>query len=197
MKPVFFATAQEFREWLDEHHELATELVVGFYKKGTGKPSMTWPESVDQALCYGWIDGVRRSIDDESYSNRFTPRRARSTWSAVNIKRVGELTERGLMKPAGLKVFESRSPDRTNLYSSEQQEPIELSSDMSAIFLANQEAWTFFQAQPPGYRKVSIWWVISAKKEETRLRRLTTLIAESANGKRLDQLSRPKQSRNE
>jgi uncharacterized protein YdeI (YjbR/CyaY-like superfamily) len=191
LKPLFFSTPQEFRDWLDEHHETEAEVVVGYYKKGTGKQSMTWPESVDQALCYGWIDGVRRSIDEESYSNRFTPRTQRSTWSAVNIKRVGELTEMGLMRPAGLKAFEARTEDRMNRYSSEQKEPVTFDPEMTATFQANDAAWSFFQAQPPSYRKTATWWVISAKKPETRQRRLASLIANSANGKRIDQLTRP------
>ncbi len=186
MKATFFATPADFRAWLERHHETAGELLVGFHKKGSGRPSITWPESVDEALCFGWIDGVRRTIDDESYSIRFTPRRSRSTWSAVNIKRVEELTRLGRMHPAGLRAFEARDPERSRIYSFEQRkEAQKLSPEYQAKLEANRKAWTFFQSQAPYYQRTASWWVMSAKKEETRLKRLATLIEDSAKGRRI------------
>jgi uncharacterized protein YdeI (YjbR/CyaY-like superfamily) len=190
MDPIFFATPDDFRAWLDEHHADTPELWVGFHKKGTGRPSMTWPEAVDQALCFGWIDGVRKSIDEESYANRFTPRRPRSTWSAVNIKRVQELTELGLMRPEGLKAFAQRSDDRSGIYSFEQQGGIELGDEFERLFRANPAAWDYFQSRPAGYRRTATWWVVSAKKDETKRRRLETLIEDSAHGRMIKQLAR-------
>jgi uncharacterized protein YdeI (YjbR/CyaY-like superfamily) len=192
MKPVFFPTPADFRKWLEQHHESADELLVGFFKKGAGRPSITWPESVDEALCFGWIDGIRRSIDDESYSIRFTPRRRRSAWSAVNIKRVAELTELGRMRPAGLRAFDARDPQRSQIYAFEQsKEAQRLSPEYQAQLEANEKAWAFFRSQAPYYQRVVSWWVMSAKKEETRLRRLATLIADSAKGRRSGVMSRP------
>ncbi|MEA2398505.1 MAG: hypothetical protein QOK25_2061 [Thermoleophilaceae bacterium] len=191
MKPTFFKEPDEFRAWLEEHHAEASELLVGFHKKGSGRPSITWPESVDQALCFGWIDGVRRSIDDESYTIRFTPRKKKSTWSAVNIARVAELTERGLMRPAGLAAFEARSAERSGIYAYEQRKTAKLDAAQEKRLRANAKAWDFFQAQPPWYRRTATWWVISAKREETRERRLATLIEDSENGRRLARLTRP------
>ncbi len=188
--PHFFATPGDLRAWFEEHHATAEELVVGFHKKGSGLPSITWPESVDQALRFGWIDGVRRRIDDTSYSNRFTPRKAGSTWSAKNIARVAELNEMGLIHPAGLAAFERRIEARSGVYSFEQEE-IALGRAYERRFRADRAAWTFFQAQPPSYRKAATWWVISAKREETRLRRLETLMEDSAKGRRIKQLIRP------
>jgi uncharacterized protein YdeI (YjbR/CyaY-like superfamily) len=185
-EPVFFESPEEFYAWLEEHHGSATELVVGFYKKGTGKENMTWSESVDQALCFGWIDGVRRGIDDESYSIRFTPRKRGSTWSKVNVAKVEELERRGLMRPAGRRAFEARSEDRTGIYSFERDEPAELGRDGFS-----DEAWEFFQAQPPGYRRTAAHWVTSAKREETRERRLAQLVEDSVAGRRLRHLTRP------
>jgi uncharacterized protein YdeI (YjbR/CyaY-like superfamily) len=190
MNPVFFATPSQFREWLEEHHDSASELWVGFYKKGSGKRSITWPEAVDEALCFGWIDSVRKSIDDESYTNRFTPRKPRSTWSAVNIKRVGELTAMGLMRPAGLKAFEARSEEKSGIYAYEQRDNAALSEEYERQFRANEKAWEFFQAQPAWYRKTATWWVISAKREETRLKRLAMLIEDSAEGRTIGPLTR-------
>jgi len=184
MKPVFFRTPADFRAWLERHHETADELLVGFYKKGSGRPSITWPESVDEALCFGWIDGIRRSIDGESYSIRFTPRRARSAWSAVNIRRAAELKKLGRMRPAGLRAFEARDPDRSQIYSFEQSpESRRLSPEYQAKLEANEKAWAFFRSQAPYYQRVASWWVMSAKKEETRLRRLERLIANAAEGR--------------
>jgi len=184
MKPVFFKTPADFRKWLEKHHSTATELLVGFYKKGSGNPSITWPESVDQALCFGWIDGVRKRIDDESYTIRFSPRRSSSIWSAVNIKRATELKSEGLMKPAGLKAFEARKEFRSGIYSYEQR-TAELPSPYDKKLRANKKASDFFYAQPPGYRKIMWWWIVSAKLEETRHKRLERLIEESARGKRI------------
>jgi uncharacterized protein YdeI (YjbR/CyaY-like superfamily) len=183
MKPTFFPTPADFCKWLEKNHDKVPELLVGFYKKGSGKPSITWPESVDEALCFGWIDGIRRTIDEESYSIRFTPRRARSNWSAVNLKRVEELTRLGRMHPAGLRAYEARDPSRT--YSYERKEDQKLDPAYEAKLKANKKAWTFFQAQPPYYRRIASLWVMDAKKEETRLKRLATLIDDSAHGRRI------------
>jgi uncharacterized protein YdeI (YjbR/CyaY-like superfamily) len=185
MEPTFFATPGELRAWLEEHHATETELVVGFYRKGSGRPSITWPQSVDQALCFGWIDGVRRGIDDESYSIRFTPRKPRSTWSAINVKRAAELTEQGLMYPAGLAAFDRRSDDNTAIYSYEQRRTAKLEPAMEQRFKEDERAWAWFQDQPPSYRRTATHWVVSAKKPETRERRLQQLIADSKAGRRI------------
>jgi uncharacterized protein YdeI (YjbR/CyaY-like superfamily) len=194
MKPTFFATSEEFRAWLREHHGTATELWVGFYKKRSGRPSITWPEAVDEALCFGWIDSVRQSIDDESYMNRFTPRKPDSNWSAVNVRRVGELTKRRRMRAAGLKAFRERREDRTATYSYEQRHSVELPAAFEKRFRAKEKAWSWFQAQPDGYQAIARYWVMSAKKPETRERRLDTLIEDSANGRRVPPL-RPRTGR--
>ena len=191
MKPKFFKTPAEFRKWFETDHALASELWVGFYKKDSGKPSITWPESVDQALCFGWIDGIRKSIDDTSYMIRFTPRKARSIWSAVNIKRAAELIEQGLMRPAGLKAFTAREENRSGIYSYEQRSP-ELPAQYRKILNKNSRAMKFFDAQSPSYRKAANWWVQSAKKEETRLTRLAKLIEHSGKGERIPQFTPPK-----
>jgi len=188
--PKFFSTPARLREWLRKHHASRSELWVGFYKKGTGRASITWSELVDQLLCFGWIDGVRKSIDEESFTQRVTPRRKGSIWSAVNVKRAAELIEAGLMEPAGVAAFETRDPEKTNRYSSE-QERVVLGAEYEAIFKRNGRAWTFFSAQPPGYRKIATWYVVSAKREETRRRRLDTLIRDSADGQRIGLLRRP------
>jgi uncharacterized protein YdeI (YjbR/CyaY-like superfamily) len=197
VKPTFFPTPADFRKWLETHHETAPELLVGFYKKGSGKPSITWPESVDEALCFGWIDGVRRTIDEESYTIRFTPRRPRSNWSAVNLKRVAELTKLGRMQPAGLRAYEARDPARCQIYSYEQKERIEveLSPAYEARFKANKKAWAFFQSQAPYYQRIVSRWVMTAKQEETQLKRLATLIDDSAHGRRIAAMARPAQSK--
>jgi uncharacterized protein YdeI (YjbR/CyaY-like superfamily) len=184
MSPAFFPTAADFRRWLEANHATAAELWVGYFKVGSGKPSLTWPQSVDEALCFGWIDGLRKSIDDTSYKIRFTPRRPRSIWSAVNIKRVEELTRLGLMRPAGLRAFEPRNENRSGIYSYEQR-PADLPEPYATILHAKSKAWDFFQAQPPSYRKTISWWILSAKTEPTRLKRLHKLIEESAGGRRL------------
>jgi uncharacterized protein YdeI (YjbR/CyaY-like superfamily) len=196
MKPTFFPTPGDFRAWLERHHDTAPELLVGYYKKGSGKPSITWPESVDEALCFGWIDGIRRTIDEESYTIRFTPRRPRSNWSLVNLKRVAELTKLGRMQPAGLSVFEARDPKRPGAYSFEQRRAernagLKLASAYEKQFKANAKAWAFFKSQAPYYQRVTSWWVMSAKKEETQLKRLATLIDDSAHGRRIGPMARP------
>jgi uncharacterized protein YdeI (YjbR/CyaY-like superfamily) len=191
MEPTFFATPEDFRAWLHENHERERELLVGFYKKGTGRPSITWPESVDEALCYGWIDGVRRSLGDEAYTIRFTPRKQKSTWSAVNIARVGVMIELGRMQPAGLKAFHAREEGNSRIYAYENRDAAGFDAALEERFRANEKAWNFFQAQPPGYRKTSTHWVTSAKQEATRLRRLEQLIADSAAGRRLDRFTSP------
>jgi uncharacterized protein YdeI (YjbR/CyaY-like superfamily) len=182
MEPTFFATPADFRAWLERHHESHSELIVGFHKRGSGRPSITWPEAVDQALCFGWIDGVRRRIDDTSYSIRFTPRKARSTWSAVNIKRMKELVEDGLVAPAGLAAFERRTDDRSAIYSYEQRKSAKLEPDQERRLRAHERANAYFESQPPSYRRAAIHWVTSAKKPETREGRLAQLIECSAAG---------------
>ena len=196
MKATFFATPADFRAWLERHHETAAELLVGFYKKGSGKPSITWQESVDEALCFGWIDGIRRSVDDERYTIRFTPRRARSTWSLVNVKRVSELTKLGRMQPAGVKAYKARDPRRTGIYGYERDEPDQpLLPAYLARFRADKKAWSFFETQPPGYRRLAGRFVMTAKKEETQLRRLEQLIETSAAGRRIGILARPERKK--
>jgi uncharacterized protein YdeI (YjbR/CyaY-like superfamily) len=189
MEPTFFATSSEFRAWLEKHHDSASELWVGFYKKGTGLPSMTWQEAVDQALCFGWIDGIRKRVDGSSYTNRFTPRKRNSNWSAINIKRAGELIASGSMHPAGLAAFEARPDDDGARYSYEQRHSARLEAEQEDRFRADEKAWEFFQAQTPSYRKTAIWWVVSAKREATREKRLATLIKDSSQGQRIGLLS--------
>jgi uncharacterized protein YdeI (YjbR/CyaY-like superfamily) len=184
VKPIFFETPAELRRWLERNHDKAAELLVGFYKKDSGRRSITWPESVDEALCFGWIDGVRKRIDDVSYTIRFTPRKRGSNWSAVNIRRVGELTKLGLMQPAGLKAFEARTAEKSAIYAYENA-PKELPAAEEKKFRANRKAWTYFNAQAPSYRRVAIYWVMSAKREETRARRLALLIDDSGQERRL------------
>jgi uncharacterized protein YdeI (YjbR/CyaY-like superfamily) len=188
-RPTYFATPEEFRAWLEEHHASAKELWVGFHKKSTGKPSITWPEAVDQALCFGWIDGIRKSVDSDSYMNRFTPRRPRSNWSAVNIARVKELTAAGLMRPAGIAAFEKRTEENSAVYSYEQKD-VQLGEEYERQFRANRAAWTYFQAQPPWYRRTASRWVTGAKREETRRKRLAALIEDSAHGRTIPPLTR-------
>jgi uncharacterized protein YdeI (YjbR/CyaY-like superfamily) len=187
MEPTFFATPADFYAWLEAHHDTHTELLVGYYKTSSGKPSMTWSESVDQALCFGWIDGVRRSIDGESYSIRFTPRKSGSTWSEVNIKKVAALTEQGMMRPAGIAAFENRKEAKTGIYSYEQRDNAALSADEQQRLEANAKAWEYFQSKAGSYRKAAVWWVVSAKKDETREKRLATLIELSGKGEMIPQ----------
>lgn len=184
MSPTFFADQAAFRSWLLAHHETETELLVGFYKVGTGKPSLTWPESVDQALCFGWIDGIRRTIDAESYSIRFTPRKPRSIWSAVNIAKVEELSQKGLMYPAGMAAFAKRDDSRSGIYSHEQKE-VRFSEPFEQPFRANATAWSFFWGQAPSYRKAAINWVMSAKQPQTQWKRLEELIKDSEQQQRV------------
>ena len=191
MTPAFFATPEEFRAWLEDNHETATELLVGFHKKGSGKPSITWPESVEEALCFGWIDGVRRSLDHESYTIRFSPRKPNSTWSRVNLEKVEELRRRGRMRPAGLRVYEGRREAGAGVYSYEQREAAELPAEYEERLRANRAAWDFWTARPPSYRRAAVWWVVSAKKEETRERRLARLIEDSASGRTVPPLTPP------
>jgi uncharacterized protein YdeI (YjbR/CyaY-like superfamily) len=184
IKPSFFKTPAAFRAWLARNHRRAKELRVGFHKKASGKPSITWPEAVDQALCFGWIDGIRHRVDDDSYEIRFTPRNPGSTWSAINLKRVAALRRRGLMRPAGLAVFRERDPRRTARPSFEQRRRIKLAPRLERLLRANRKAWRHFRAQAPWYQRSASFWVMSAKQEATRLRRLATLIANSERGRR-------------
>jgi len=191
VRATFFATPATFRAWLEAHHAIQAELVVGFYKRGTGRPSITWPESVDEALCFGWIDGVRRSIDAEAYCIRFTPRRSTSIWSAVNVARVAELQKQGRMRAAGERAFAARTPERTGIYAFERHRAAKLSRADAVRFRKNARAFAFFESQPPWYRRTATHWVVSAKREETRQRRLDRLIADSAAGRTIGPLRRP------
>jgi len=188
LEAIYFAHPDEFREWLEQHHDTARELWVGFHKKETGRPSLTWPQSVDEALCFGWIDGIRKSVSTEAYVIRFTPRKPTSIWSNVNIRKVEALVENGRMRPAGLRAFEARDAKKSGIYAFEQRKKARLAPVEEKAFRANKTAWKFFQAQPPGYRQIASWWVISAKRAETRARRLATLIDDSAAGRRIRQL---------
>jgi uncharacterized protein YdeI (YjbR/CyaY-like superfamily) len=192
MKPVYFATPLELRTWFEEHHLTAVELLVGFHKRATKKASITWPESVDEALSFGWIDGVRKSLGDNAYTIRFTPRRPKSIWSAINVARVAELTKQGRMREAGLRAYAARTPERTGVYSFERHEAAKLSPAHEKLLCANKKAHAFFEAQPPGYRKVATHWITSAKRDETRDRRLAQLIEHSAAGRRIPQVISPK-----
>lgn len=185
--PRYFRSAAEWRTWLAANHETATEIVVGYHKVGTGKPTLTWPESVDEALCYGWIDGVRKRVDDERYCIRFSPRRPTSIWSAVNIRRFGELDREGRVHETGRAAFARRKENRSGVYAYEQRKDT-WDEPYRSIFARHRAAFRFFLAQPAGYRKIVIWWVVSAKREVTREKRLAQLIADSANGQRLQQL---------
>jgi uncharacterized protein YdeI (YjbR/CyaY-like superfamily) len=176
MKLKFFPTPAAFRNWLAKNHATATELQVGYYKKHTEKPSITWPESVDQALCYGWIDGIRRRVDDSAYTIRFTPRKRGSIWSSVNIARAKALIAAGQMQPAGLTAFKAKKENKSGIYSYEQRE-VDLPGPYARLLKKNKAAWTFFQAQSPSYRKQLFWYVVSAKTEATRLKRLEAAMA--------------------
>jgi uncharacterized protein YdeI (YjbR/CyaY-like superfamily) len=191
LKPKFFASPGAWRAWLEEHHAEAQELWVGLYKRDSGRSSISWPEAVDGALCFGWIDGIRKSIDAISYKIRFTPRKARSVWSSVNVKRATDLSALGLMHPAGVAAFHEREGGRSEIYSYEQRKGATLSEEFEKKFRAHKIAWKFFQAQAPWYRRTSSWWVISAKREETRLKRLASLIEDSAHHRLIAQLIRP------
>jgi len=184
LNPKFFRTPADFRTWLEKNHATTTELWIGFYKKDSGNPSITWAESVDQALCFGWIDGIRKRVDEISYQIRFTPRRRGSIWSATNIKRTRELTRQKQMHQMGLKAFAARIENKSGIYSYEQRSS-ELQEPYAQLLKKNKAAWNFFKKQPPSYRKMIGWWIISAKQEKTRMARLEKLISESAKGKRL------------
>ena len=209
--PTFFETPAAFRAWLEANHDSEDVLWVGLHKKGSGLPSITWPEMVDEVLCFGWIDGLKKSVDGHSYMIRITPRRRRSNWSEVNIRRIGELIELGLVMPAGLAAFrrceESAAKrdvapggDAASEAAAEGEAELgegpghefgaELNSDYERRFRVSPDAWEFFQSQPPGYRRTAIGWVVSARREATRLRRLETLIADSAAGLRIKELRR-------
>ena len=177
-KATFFSTQSAFRKWLEKNHEKESELQVGFYKVTSGKPSMTWSQSVDEAICFGWIDGIRRSIDVESYSIRFTPRKSTSIWSAINIKKVEELTKQELMHPAGINAFSKRKEDKSRIYSYE-KEAENLSDEFLKKFKMDKKAWRFFQTLAPSYQRTAIHWVMNAKQEITKIKRLNELITDS------------------
>jgi uncharacterized protein YdeI (YjbR/CyaY-like superfamily) len=197
MEPVFFEDAKAFRAWLSANHERESELWVGFRKRGTGLPSITWPEAVDEALCVGWIDAVRKSIDETSYMIRFTRRKPGSIWSTVNIARVEALAAEERMQPAGLAAFAKREEARSGVYSHEQSDMPELSTEQEAEFRANPAAWEFFQSRPGSYRKAAIWGIVSAKKDETKAKRLAELIECSARGETVPRLTRPAEKKRE
>jgi uncharacterized protein YdeI (YjbR/CyaY-like superfamily) len=182
--PLIFDSPTSFRKWLEKNHRAETELLVGYYKVDTKKPSMTWSESVDEALCFGWIDGIRRSVNNESYCIRFTPRNPQSNWSAVNIKKVEEMIRLGKMTSAGLAAYERRLAARSAIYSYENR-PEKLDTEMEAQFQEHNKAWIFFNTQAPSYQKTRIYWVMSAKQEATRIQRLVKLIRACESGKRL------------
>jgi len=184
LKARFFPTPADFRKWLEKNHGTATELWVGFYKRDSARPSITWPESVDEELCFGWIDGIRKRVDEISYKIRFSPRRRGSIWSAINIGRAQELTKKKRMRPAGARAFAARIEYKSGIYSYEQRKA-ELPEPYAKILKKNKTAWDFFQAQSPSYRKMINWYIVSAKKEETRMQRLEKLITASGKKKRL------------
>lgn len=186
--PLFFATPTEFRAWLERHHDQQDVQWVGYYKKPTGRPSIDWPQSVDQALCFGWIDGLRRSIDEESYKIRFTPRRKSSHWSAKNLSRMPELIEAGLMTPPGLAVYEARKPGKEKQASFEQPASAQLPKEYEKELRSNPAGWAYWQKARPSYRKQVTWWVVSAKREATRQRRLAILVESCANGEFIPQM---------
>jgi uncharacterized protein YdeI (YjbR/CyaY-like superfamily) len=183
MEPTFFKTPANFRNWLQQHADKETELLVGFYKTGSGKPSITWPQSIDEALCFGWIDGVRKSLGPESYTIRFTPRKPTSIWSGINIKKVAELTEKGLMQPAGLAAYAKRKEEKSAIYSFEVEEMV-LKPEYEQQLKANKKAWEFFQKQAPWYKKNSVHRIMTAKQEKTQISRLEALIKVSEKGER-------------
>lgn len=194
MKPTFFRTATEFRKWLTRHHATERELLVGFHKKDSGEPSISWPESVDEALCFGWIDGVRKRLDDRRYTIRFSPRRPGSIWSKVNMARAEEMIRQKRMRPTGLTAYKARRENKSGIYSYEQRRP-RLEEPYNQLLRKHKVAWDFFQAQPASYRKAISWWILSAKREETRLRRLEKLKVFSAKGERVPEFTIGKPSR--
>jgi uncharacterized protein YdeI (YjbR/CyaY-like superfamily) len=187
-KPAFFPTPSDFRTWLEAHHDKLREQIVGFHKKSSGKPSITWPESVEVALCFGWIDGVRKSLDETSYTIRFTPRKATSTWSSININLVRKLTKQGLMHPRGLEAFAARNEKKSGIYSYEQRKNARFSREQEKQFRDNKPAWDFFQSQAPSYKQLTTYWVITAKKEETKQKRISILIDHSQHQRKIPRL---------
>lgn len=187
LKPVFFNSAEDLRAWLHEHHADSRELLLGFYRKKLGR-GISYPEALDEALAFGWIDGIRKSFDAEAYTIRFTPRKPGSIWSTVNIRRVKELTTQGLMQPSGLGAFANRDEEKTRQYSYERAGRT-LDATLDKILRSDRKAASFFEAQPPGYRKMVVSWIMSGKKEETRLRRLTHMIELLSSGRRIDLLN--------
>jgi uncharacterized protein YdeI (YjbR/CyaY-like superfamily) len=194
MKPKFFSAPDKFREWLEQNHDSSTELLLGFHKKSSGKESITYAEALDEALCYGWIDGVRKNLNETSYTIRFTPRKPRSIWSLVNVRHVERLTKEGRMRPAGVEAYARRDPKRTGIYAFENR-PREFSPEFEKAFRKNKIAWSFFEKQPPGYKRVVIFWVMGGKKQETRLKRFKQLVELSEKGLRRD-LLQPKSKDN-
>jgi uncharacterized protein YdeI (YjbR/CyaY-like superfamily) len=190
-EPIYFESPAAFRAWLEEHHETATEVWVGYWKKATGKQGMSWAQAVEEALCFGWIDGIAKRVDDERHRQRFTPRKPTSNWSAINIANVERLRAEGRMWPAGEAAFARRRDDKTAVYSHEQRKNPQLMPEEQAQLEGHAAAWAYFSARPPSYRRPAIWWVISAKKPETRARRLATLIADSAVGRPIKPLTPP------
>jgi uncharacterized protein YdeI (YjbR/CyaY-like superfamily) len=193
--PIFFSNPAEMRDWFDANHGTAEELWLGQYKKATGRPSVTWSEAVDEALCVGWIDSIRYSLDEERSAQRFTPRRKGSNWSAVNIAKIAELTRQGRMRPAGIAAYEARREDRSGVYSYEQRHLARLEPDEEARFRANAAAWEWFEKQAPSFRTGATWWITSAKRPETRERRLTMLIEDAAEGRKPKALTPPGERR--
>jgi len=189
---AYFPKQSDFRKWLEKNHDRKTELLVGFYKVGSGKPSITWSQSVDEALCLGWIDGIRKSIDKDCYSIRFTPRKTNSIWSAINIKKVKKLTKQGLMHPAGLAIFKKRKENKSEIYSFENR-PKKLEDDFEKKLRADKEAWIFFKSMAPSYQRTAIYWVMSAKQDETKQKRLDILINDCKTGQKIKPLSYGKQ----
>ena len=190
MRIVYFESAGDLRGWLEKNHAAARELWVGFYKKDAGHPSVTYGEAVDELLCFGWIDGVRKSVDDRRYTMRCTPRKPKSYWSAVNLKRYAALVARGRVSPAGQAAFERRAAVKADRYSFENR-PQDLPAAYEKTFRADKAAWEFFAAQPPGYRRTATWWIVSAARDETRERRLAALIADSRRHRRIGALTSP------
>ncbi|HKS30983.1 MAG TPA: YdeI/OmpD-associated family protein [Chthoniobacterales bacterium] len=183
--PIFFATSDDFRAWLEKYHQITTEQWVGFHRKSSGHASITWPEAVDEALCFGWIDGLRKTIDARKYKIRFTPRRPSSIWSAINSARIRELIREGRVRLAGRTAFQKRTAAKSHVYSYENRKAAKLSSAQTKLFRVETAAWKFFQRQPKSYRQTAIWWVVSAKRSPTRENRLQRLIASSKDGRRL------------
>ena len=193
VKPKFFSSAIKFREWLEKNHDQKRELLVGLYKKNSGKKTLTYAEALDEAFCFGWIDGVRKNFDETSYTIRFSPRRPRSIWSRINVNHVERLKKEGRMMAPGLAAFAQKEDQRTGIYSFENA-PRELPAKYLKVFRANKEAWKYFSAQPPGYRRLAVFWVVSAKREETQTQRLERLIETSANSGRVGVLVAKKNS---